>query len=102
MLLFKLPTSKRPTELRSDFKVKYFFQIREVPDDFFVDIVSSNNFLVTILTRFFATIRHNSETIDPNLRLKADRFKAHLTQKFNWDFDEEELDEDLPVVVETE
>jgi A1 cistron-splicing factor AAR2 len=81
--------------------VKYFFQIREVPDDFFVDIVSSNNFLVTILTQFFATIRHNSETIDPNLRLKADRFKAHLTQKFNWDFDEDELDEDLPVVVET-
>ena len=78
------------------------FQIREVPDDFFVDIVSSNNFLVSILTRFFASVRHNGSTIDSNLRQKADRFKAHLTQKFRWDFDEEEHDEDLPVVVETE
>jgi A1 cistron-splicing factor AAR2 len=54
------------------------------------------------LTRFFAGIRNNSETIDSNLRQKADRFKAHLTQKFNWDFDEEELEEDMPVVVELE
>ena len=84
------------------FNFFFRFQIREVPDDFFVDIVSSNNFLVSILTRFFASVRHNGSTIDSNLRQKADRFKAHLTQKFRWDFDEEEHDEDLPVVVETE
>ena len=36
-----------------------YLQIREVPDDFFVDIVSSNNFLVSLLTEFFATVRGN-------------------------------------------
>ena len=35
------------------------FQIREVPDDFFVDIVSSNNFLVSLLTEFFGSVRAN-------------------------------------------
>ena len=78
------------------------FQIREVPDDFFVDIVSSNNFLVSILTKFFSSVKENKETIDPSLKSKADRFKVHLEQKFSWDFDEDELEEDQPIVVETE
>ncbi len=57
---------------------------------------------MTILTNFFSNIRSNLNAIDPELRLKAERFQAHLTHKFNWDFEIEELDEDQPVVVEIE
>jgi len=93
ILIFSLPVI---------YIICFNFQIREVPDDFFVDIVSSNNFLVSILTKFFSLINENRDTIDPNLRSKADRFKTNLQQKFNWDFDEDDLEEDQPVVVETE
>jgi len=79
------------------------FQIREVPDDFFVDIVSSNNFLVHLLTQLFLTAKHN-EGIPPRLRERLEKFKENLSQKFNWDFafeDGDEIDEeDRPVIVE--
>ena len=80
------------------------FQIREVPGDFFVDIVSSNNFLVSLLTTLFALVRDNSE-INSTLKIRMEKFKTSLSLKFNWDFSEiedgEELDEeDRPVVVE--
>jgi len=74
------------------------FQIREVPDDFFVDIVSSNNFLVSLLTEFFATVRGN-DAVDTRLKDRAAKFEANLAKKFNWDF-EQEIDEDAPVVVD--
>jgi hypothetical protein len=54
------------------------------------------------LTKFFSSVKENKETIDPSLKSKADRFKVHLEQKFSWDFDEDELEEDQPIVVETE
>lgn len=57
--------------------------------------------MVSILTSFFTSIRHNEDTIDVELKMKAERFKANLEQKFNWDFDDDEADEEfLPVVVE--
>ncbi len=77
-----------------------YFQIREVPDDFFVDIVSKNNFLVSLLANFFATVRSN-EAIDTRLKDRAVKFQANLSKKFDWDFDQE-LDEDAPVVVDLE
>lgn len=81
----------------------FFPQIREVPDDFFVDIVSSNNFLVNLLSSLFLSAKHN-ERMAPNLRDRLDKFRANLSQKFNWDFsfqDGDEIDEeDRPVVVE--
>lgn len=79
------------------------FQIREVPEDFFVDIVSSNNFLVTILTTLFSLVRDNNK-IDSMLKARIEKFKKNLSVKFQWDFSEidegEEPDEDKPVVVE--
>lgn len=86
------------------------FQIREVPDDFFVDIISANNFLVQILTTFFATLNRNkSESASSEVLFsKAEKFRANLSKKFNWEFgsaggedgDEfEDDDEDAPVVV---
>lgn len=37
--------------------------------------------------------------IDGTLRKRAEKFKAHLTKKFRWDFDAD-LDDCAPVVVE--
>lgn len=37
--------------------------------------------------------------IDGTLRKRAEKFKAHLTKKFSWDFDAD-LDDCAPVVVE--
>ena len=77
-----------------------FLQIKEVPNDFFVDIVSSNNFLVTILNQLFSFVR-NSTRLDAALKSRVAKFQAHLSQKFNWIFDDEEDEEDKPVIVET-
>lgn len=75
------------------------FQIREVPDDFFADIVSCNNFLVTVLNRMFSHVRNNDQ-MDKRLQSKVEKFQANLSQKFNWVFDDEEDEEDQPVIVE--
>ena len=80
--------------------IYFFLQIKEVPNDFFVDIVSSNNFLATILNQLFGFVR-NSSRIDVALKSRVAKFEAHLSQKFNWIFDDEEDEEDKPVVVET-
>lgn len=37
--------------------------------------------------------------VDATLRKRAEKFKAHLTKKFRWDF-ETDLDDCAPVVVE--
>lgn len=37
--------------------------------------------------------------MDATLRKRAEKFKAHLTKKFRWDFDAD-LDDCAPVVVE--
>jgi len=78
------------------------FQIREVPEDFFVDIVSSNNFLVALLTSLFTLTRDNSD-IDSKLKDRIEKFKKSVSSKFQWDFSEiddmEEPDEDKPVIV---
>lgn len=75
------------------------FQVLEIPKDFFVDIVSTNNFLTTTLQVFFSNLE-SSTTVDKKLVEKARRFRRHLTKRFNWDF-ETEPDEFAPVVVET-
>ncbi len=74
------------------------FQIREVPDDFFVDIVSHDNFLVTVLSRLFQTVAANPG-LDTRLRSRAEAFRANLSKKFNWDFDLE-LEDEAPVIVD--
>ena len=78
-------------------------QIREVPEDFFVDIVSSNNFLVSVVTSLFTLTRDNS-AIDSKLKARIEKFKKNLSMKFQWDFSEiddgEEPEEDKPVVIE--
>lgn len=74
-----------------------YHQLGEVPPDFFVDIVSQNNFLTSTLQDFFQFA--SSPGVDSTLRKRAEKFKVHLTKKFRWDFDAD-LDECAPVVVE--
>merc|ERR1712037_209767 len=61
------------------------------------DTVSSNNFLVSLLTEFFASVRGN-DAVDARLKDRAAKFEANLAKKFNWDFDQE-LADAAPVVV---
>ena len=90
------------------------FQLKEVPEDFFVDIVSRDNFLTsTLQVRFpsslskpfskiyqiFFSMLEESQTANPVLVKRALRFRENLTKKFKWDFTVE-VDEDTPTVVE--
>ena len=74
-----------------------YHQINEISPDFFVDIVSSNNFLVANLTTLFESIAEceDSEMIDI-----SSKFKKHLKKKYKWKFNKEPED-CLPIVVET-
>ncbi|XP_029773984.1 protein AAR2 homolog isoform X2 [Suricata suricatta] len=57
-----------------------YHQLGEIPADFFVDIVSQNNFLTSTLQVFFSSAC--SVAVDATLRQKAAKFQAHLTKKF--------------------
>jgi len=72
--------------------------IAEIPEDFFVDIVSHNNFLTDALRCLFENIESaDDRALDVKNRSK--RFRAHLEHKFNWDFGAE-TGEYAPVVVD--
>ncbi|XP_014668420.1 PREDICTED: protein AAR2 homolog [Priapulus caudatus] len=90
-------TAARP-RLFSDFVSVLYHQVREIPEDFFVDVVTRGNFLTTTLREFFATLE-TDDGVDAALRDKGLRFRAHLTKKFRWDFVSEPA-EDAPVIVE--
>merc|ERR1712098_1032194 len=85
--------------LFKDFLGDLFFQMKEVPKDFFVDIVSSSNFLSSCLNSLFSNIRTSAE-VDVTLKAKAEKFGANVTKRFGWDFSAD-TDEDSPVVVES-
>ncbi|XP_062886607.1 protein AAR2 homolog [Mobula hypostoma] len=74
-----------------------YHQLNEIPADFFVDIVSKDNFLTTTLQEFFSY--SCGPNVDKALQKRVEKFKAHLTKKFKWDFDEEP-DDCAPVMVE--
>ncbi|XP_063816385.1 protein AAR2 homolog [Pseudophryne corroboree] len=74
-----------------------YYQLAQVPTDFFIDIVSQNNYLTSTLQVLFSFLC--SPTSDKALRKKAVRFRAHLTKTFQWDFEEDPLD-CAPLVVQ--
>ncbi|PIO73493.1 hypothetical protein TELCIR_04538 [Teladorsagia circumcincta] len=63
-----------------------FFELKECPTDFFVDIVSRDNFLTTTLSMLFANIR-DSDIASAELKKKSMQFKTYLTKEFKWDFE---------------
>ncbi|CAG0912816.1 unnamed protein product [Notodromas monacha] len=79
-----------------DFMTVLHFQIKLVPQDFFADIVSNNNFLIDALRKFFPNVEEEGSDA---LVKRAKKFKEHLQDKFEWDF-EEENEDDQPVVVD--
>ena len=85
-------------DMFSKFLNVLFYQMQHVPTDFFVDIVSSNNFLCNSLNTLFTNGRNNAD-ISEQLKLKLVRFESNVTKRFGWDFSED-LDDDAPVVVE--
>lgn len=74
-----------------------YHQLAQVPTDFFIDIVSQNNFLTSTLQVLFSFLC--SQSTNKDLKRRAIRFRAHLTKKFQWDFEEDPLD-CAPVVVQ--
>ena len=74
--------------------------MQEVPGDFFVDIVSQDNFLTHTLRIFFSNVLEN-ERLDKLLRKRAAQLQQYLTHRFQWDFSAD-LDDDAPVIVELE
>ena len=100
-LVHLLCTSAEAMQSRSqlfiDFISALHFQIREIPSDFFVDIVSRSNFLTSTLHELFSNL--DCDSVDGNLRSKGLKFQQHLTKKFKWDFTSEP-DEYAPVIVE--
>eukprot|EP00088_Acartia_fossae_P003655 TRINITY_DN11560_c0_g1_i9.p1 TRINITY_DN11560_c0_g1~~TRINITY_DN11560_c0_g1_i9.p1 ORF type:complete len:371 (-),score=66.65 TRINITY_DN11560_c0_g1_i9:199-1311(-) len=89
----------RHPKLFQDFITDLYFQMVEIPPDFFVDIVSQNNFLVRALTNFFENVRETKE-VDSVLKSKAQRFENCVSKKFGWSFCDDADEENLPVVVE--
>nr|CAG4637252.1 EOG090X0AVR [Ceriodaphnia reticulata] len=75
----------------------FYFQMQEVPTDMFVDIVSSENFLIQTLRVLFGNVLENEE-VDNQLKRRTSHLKLFVTQRFQWDFDVEP-DDEAPVVV---
>ncbi|XP_058500221.1 protein AAR2 homolog [Solea solea] len=90
-------TMGKRKQLFLDLITVLYHQLGEIPPDFFVDIVSQDNFLTSTLQDFFQFA--SGPGVDVTLRKRAEKFKAHLTKKFRWDFDAD-LDDCAPVVVE--
>lgn len=91
------------------------YQLKETPQDFFVDIVSRDNFLVSTLHTFFLNLEETDgvpgHLRDRGMKFKAFEFNAHmnlslltlacrlLSKHYQWDFDEV-ADDEQPVLVE--
>lgn len=80
-----------------DFVSDLYFQICEVPEDFFVDIVTCNNFLFNCLQRLIQNVK-DQDKAEMKLKNKVTRFSSFLSSKFGWDF--EELYDDAPTIVD--
>ncbi len=84
-------------KLYTEFVSDLYFQICEVPEDFFVDIVTCNNFLFSCLQKLFQNIK-DQDKAEMKLKHKVTRFSSFLSSKFGWDF--EELYDDAPTIVD--
>ncbi|KAJ3371534.1 a1-alpha2 repression [Allomyces arbusculus] len=81
-------------------------QLAECPSDFFVDVMSQDNFLITLLQELVANIADSSaNATHPRLERAVNRLRGFVQKRFEVElvdpFDDEYLDEeDRPVVVE--
>lgn len=81
-----------------------YYQLNEMPIDFFTDIITSNNFLVVQLHNLFDNVRDacgcGGELFEKMGR-RCEQLKNYLQEKFKFDFDEEP-DEYAPVICDDE
>eukprot|EP01135_Chromosphaera_perkinsii_P003294 Nk52_evm69s239 gene=Nk52_evmTU69s239 len=76
------------------------YQLLETPDDFFVDIISKDNFLTVTMQRLFWNIEDYSNGDGPaSLRALSATFKDYISERFQYDFEGVPEDEE-PCVVE--
>lgn len=79
-----------------------YFQMTTIPEDFMVDIVSSNNVVLDCLNNFFRNLA-DDEDVSEALKSKAFKFRSFCEKRFEWAFysqsDSEEDEEDAPVIV---
>lgn len=84
-----------------------YFQMQQVPEDFFVDILSGKNFMMSTFKSFFELL--NDDTLDQKLKRKAKKLQKWLESKFGCKFGldlkalqegEDVDDEDAPAVVQ--
>jgi A1 cistron-splicing factor AAR2 len=83
-----------------EFLSVFYFQLKEMPEDFFIDIISKDNFLTVNLHNLFDNINDATQASDSELnklKEKSEKFKNYLSQRFAIDF-EQEPDEYAPVV----
>ncbi|XP_023029785.1 protein AAR2 homolog [Leptinotarsa decemlineata] len=75
--------------------------VAEIPEEFLADIVANDNFVYMKLRRLFGSIQ--ASQVDGILKTKADRLRKSLTEKYLWDFEHlnSEEEDEAPVVVET-
>ncbi|KAL5463941.1 hypothetical protein EMCRGX_G032893 [Ephydatia muelleri] len=78
-------------DLYGNFITVLHFQLKEIPQEFFVDIVSKTNFLTITLQSFFSNLE-GSSSVDKALLKKGLQFKENVTKTFKWDFDVEPED----------
>lgn len=85
------------SDILTTFLTILHYQLKEIPTDFFVDITSDNNFLVSTLQVFFENVK--SSNASEKFKNFADKFRKNLTATFKWDFDGIP-DDEQPVIVE--
>ncbi|KAJ3070709.1 a1-alpha2 repression [Podochytrium sp. JEL0797] len=74
-----------------DFLAVLHAQLQECPQDFFVDMLSSSNFLRTAIVELVCTLR-DRDAVDrlPNVKLeqRVTQFVDLVTERFKWDLEE--------------
>jgi len=92
----------RYSDLFYNFIEVFHFQLQQVPQDFFVDIISKNNFLFEALKGFYELL--DDPSLDKKILKRATKFKQYIEERFGTQFTRSlvvpsEDDEDAPVVV---
>jgi len=100
---------KRMKDLYLDFIVVFYAQIRQLPHDFFIDAITSNNFLRQTLQNFFELT--NDASVSKKIRARSMKLKDMIQKNFQLEFSSQkermeemvfgynENDEDMPVIV---
>lgn len=98
--------SKDAVSRDQTFFAKFFLAVRQqletVPEDFLVDIVENNNVIYSSLKELFRTLETGDFTLEDDLKDGAIQIKRFLEQKFGWEFNglDEEDDDEAPVIVD--